>query len=190
MNVSYSNLLIHFQNSVVATQTTYSDDFSKYYMKITSPRDPSPYTGQTLGEDTLVPIPSNGIVKLQLIPSLRYNSKGEYIVRYYKKGNFNNHFREERWVVPLNHPLQTVSYEVQLSNNEVKLAYPVFEVLKIEPALPFVVQYDSLMWTQNQPAVGSLINITYQPAITLDNLVRLGDIRNDGNAMFRNYISY
>jgi hypothetical protein len=190
MNIPYSNILIVFQNSIVATQTTYSDDFSKYYMKITSPRDSSPYVGQTLGEDTLVPIPSNGVVKLQLIPSLRYKSKGEYIVKYYKKGNFNNHFREERWVVPPNHPLQTVSYEALPTNNEVKFSFPVFEVLKVEPALPFLVQYDSLIWTQNQPLVGSMVNITYQPAITLDSLVRLGDIRNDGNAMFRNLISY
>lgn len=190
MNISYSTILLIFQPGVVATQTTYSDDFSKYYMKITSPRDSSPYVSQTLGEDTLIPIPSNGIVKLQLIPSLRYRSKGEYIVRYYKKGNFNNHFREERWVVPANPPLQTVSYEVQLINNEVKLSYPIFEITKVEPELPYIVKYDSLVWIQNQPLVGSRVNITYQPAITLDSLIRLGDIRNDGNAMFKNNFSY
>lgn len=192
MNYSYTKILIKFEKAIVSQQTTYSQDFSKYYIKITSPTEPLPYpyATQTLGEDTIVPIPSDGLIKLQLLPSLHYKCKGEYIVKYYKKGNFINHFRQERWVVPASLSPQIASSQVQASNNTVKLAYPVFEIIKVEPELPYLVQLDSLVWTQNSPVVGSMINITYQPAVTLDTLIRLGDLNNNGKALFNNGLTY
>ena len=159
-------------------------------MKITSPKDPSPYVGNTLGDDYIVPIPASGIIKLQLIPSLRYKSKGEYIVRYYKRGNFTNHFREERWVVPAVLPLQTVSTEITGTTNSIQLSYPVFEVQKVDPVLPFIIEYDTVLFTQNLPIVGTRLNITYQPAVTLDTLIRLGEIRDNGYGTFNSFNAY
>lgn len=190
LNIPYSFVVIKFQPAVITSQPSYSDDFSKFYMKITSPKDPSPYTSQTLGEDTIIPIPSSGLIKLQLIPSLRYKSKGEYLVKYYKQGKHTTPFREERWVVPVNLPLQTATTQVTANNNIIQLNYPIFEVVKVEPELPYIVTYDSIQWTQNLPLIGSLINVVYQPAINLDTLISLGDIRNNSTSIVKTFNNY
>jgi len=177
MNISYTSVVIRFQSSIVTEQSATIPSMGNYYMKIQAPMHSIPAQGQALGEESIIPIPADGIVKLQLIPSFTYKEKGSYYVRYYKKGNFINHFREERWVVPYN-PVQqenVFEYNPTLINNTLQLSQPIYAITSVEPNLPYVVSYDSLIWTQAVPDTGSRVKITYQPGVTLDTLITLGN---------------
>lgn len=187
MNISRTCIAIKFQNAIISNQTTISPALSQYYIKITAPSIATQTYGQFLGEDTLIPIPVDGVLKLQLIPSFTYKEKGGYIVKYYKKGNYINHFRQERWVVPFNPALRNEQL-VSNSSSRILFSDPVYEIVKVEPNLPYTIEYDSITWTQAIPQPNQKILITYQPGVTLDTLLTLGSTNFSAHSIYNNFL--
>ena len=177
MNIPYTSIVIKFQPSIVTNQIARIPSMGNYYMKIQAPMHSIPALGQALGEESIIPIPADGLLKLQLIPSYTFREKGSYFVKYYKKGNYIDHFREERWVVPYNPIQQQISFEYNSSivNNVLQLQQPIYAVTSVEPNLPYTVSYDSLIWTQATPESGSRVKVIYQPGVNLDTLISLGN---------------
>jgi hypothetical protein len=144
-------------------------DFSDYWLKLKPPRSNRPGIYHYLQKDIHVNIPTDGLLKLQLIPSDIFHPIGRYEVEYYQKGN-SLPLTKQHWIVP-DKPLQA-TLTLLYTGNYLPLSYTVWNVSTVSPGDSFVYENNQLnvIGQTLQPNITNL-TINYQPALTLDQLI-------------------
>ena len=153
---------------------------SSYWMKITAPRSNRKGLQQHLPETLRVDIPAEGLLRMQLIPSNRYLPQGRYKVEYYRKG-CSVRIDAQDWIVPGTPPV--LNYSFPYSEYSSSLPYDVWSILQITPGDYWVADFNNLAWTGSTPLEpDALISVSYQPAVTLDQLIQHNPLDPNANA--------
>lgn len=167
--LTYSPIVIQFVPPVLVGTAVDTTDFSDYWLKITPPRSNRPGLNHYLKKDIHVNIPSNGLLKLQLIPSNIFQPIGRYVVEYYQKGN-TTPLTKQHWIVP-DRPL-AAKLTLLYTGSLLPLSYNVWSVSSVSPGDSFVYENNQLnVIGQTLQAGITNLTINYQPALTLDQLI-------------------
>jgi hypothetical protein len=144
-------------------------DYSKYFLKITPPVSNRPGVSYYLKEPFIVNIPADGLLSLELIPSDRFLPIGRYVVEYYRKGN-SVPLDKQNWIVPLKPLLSSTS--VLYQSGDITLPYNIWSIANVTPAQSFRYENNILTAFGEMLEAGiTLLNISFQPALTLDEII-------------------
>ena len=166
----YSPIILEFVEAVLSEEgKSYIHPNYQTRMEIISPFSKNMNTVQSLGgRKTKINIPSTGVVKLLLLPSNTYSPNGSYIVKYYH-GKSSTAYETQSWTVPSPPPVRT---EYLSGYNPSKtLSYPAYNVVSVSHPGEFNLVNNSIVWLTNPPEENQGYSVTYQPAITLDQLL-------------------
>ena len=166
--LTYAPIKIQFVPPVLITDSD-TIDYSDYFIKISPPRSNRPGINYALSEPTLVNIPTDGLLNLQLVPSDSFLPKGRYFVQYFKRGN-STPLDSQHWIVPVK-PIPS-SLSLLYTGQPLPLPYNVWSVSSVSFAESFVYENNSLVAT-GQLLLAGITNLTvnYQPALTLDQVI-------------------
>jgi hypothetical protein len=144
-------------------------DYSQYYLKIIPPVSNRPGVNYYLKESFTINIPADGLLSLELIPSDRFLPIGRYAVEYYRKGN-PVPLDKQNWIIPLKPFLSSTS--VLYESGDITLPYNIWSIAKVTPAQSFRYENNILTAFGEMLEAGiTLLNITFQPALTLDEII-------------------
>ena len=167
--LTYSPIIIQFVPPVLVGDEVDSTDFSDYWLKITPPRSNRPGLNHYLKKDIHINIPSDGLLKLQLIPSNIFHPIGRYEVEYYQKAN-STPLTKQHWIVP-DKPL-AATLSLLYTGDPLTLFHNVWNVNTVSPSDSFVYENNQLnVIGQTLQAGITNLTINYQPALTLDQLI-------------------
>ncbi len=138
-------------------------------IEIITPSKPRPGLVQIHGSIVRAVIPESGLLKLKLLPSATFGLQAHYTVNFYYGGLNAIVEQSQRWCVPACPSPITTNYMYQGLPNLID--EPLFEIISITHSVSFAVENNSIVWKQYPPAIGQPYSITYQPAVTLDQLV-------------------
>lgn len=165
--LTYSPIALELVSAYKLNEVTPTIDFTKYSLYIQPPRSSRPSIHHYLPQPFRIQFPSNGILKLQLVPSDIYLPIGRYQVSYYKE-DVSKPLDKQVWIVR-SRPLIS-SYSFLLNTNPYSLPLTFWDVLSVNSSSSFSYENNMLnVFSDN--LLNTIINITFQPALTVDQLV-------------------
>lgn len=148
-----------------------TDAKPKYYLRISPPRSSRRGPEQYVADSITVPIRTDNTFRYRLAPSTYYHPYGRYIVEYYRRG-CQIPIDTQEWVVPALPKLAL--YAFRYESDEEHLLFPmyVWRILSFNPTANFVNDFNRLAFVEaNRPPYGAALQMTYEPAATLDQLL-------------------
>ena len=146
--------------------------FGQYYLKVTPPNNIN-----AIQNEIVVDIPPSGQLRLELLPSINTIPFGRYRVDYYHKSDTRKPVQTQYWIIPYKKNFHTTRIVVPSPvTNPIpmppcfysiyNISYP-FEINWIEGWLSF--------WFEgnNTPSEGEKLEVTYESAYTLEEIVDL-----------------
>ena len=143
----------------------------KYHLKIKVPRSNRRGLFQFISDDIVVPLGPDGVFRYKLAPSNVYYPVTRYVVEYYRRRQSIPLERQE-WLVPplLKTRKMVINYEE--GKDEYVLPLNVWNVVATSPTAEYVSTYNRIIFISNLDfTTNTPITITYQPAITLDQVL-------------------
>lgn len=166
----YTPIILEFVEAVLSEEgKSYIHANYQSRMEITSPFSKNINTVQSLGgRKTRISIPFDGVVKLLLLPSSTYNPVGSYVVKYFH-GKSSTAYETQSWIVPPPPPVRTEYLSGTTSST--RLTYPAYNVVRVSHPGEFNLVNNSIVWLTNHPDATQGYSVTYQQAVTLDQLL-------------------
>lgn len=178
--VSYTPIVVQFVPSVLQGDGTPVFDTTTqrgfyYYLQISCPESNKLGTQATLPERLVIPIPQDGLIRLQLVPTTTLLPQGYYIVEYFKT-NSKKPILTQHWAVPELAPNAKDSYTFTYESSTKVLPLDVWEVLGVNSAGGSLgdtwrAEYNRLFWEPPEPLVGTPVTVVYKQALTLNDIV-------------------
>ncbi len=168
--LTYTPIVIQFLSPILNEDSSpYTDKQGKkrYALRISCPPSNRPGEWQYIPDSYYYEIPDDGLLRLQLVPSDRYLPIGRYVVEYFRIGK-KLPVLTQRWVVPKPPPIGTYSFSYELQPPI--LPVDVWKITSVSAGHEWVGLYNSLTWG-TPPALGEVVNVRYQRAVTLDKLI-------------------
>lgn len=178
--VSYSPIVIQFvppilyhDNTPVVKKDTQRGFY--YYLRISCPESNKIGTLATLPESYVIPIPQDGLVRLQLVPTTTLLPEAHYVVDYFRT-NSKKPLMTQHWAVPELTPTAKGSYSFNYESSTVNLPLDVWEVLSLSSADnnlwdTWRASYNNLFWDAPEPPLGTAFTVVYKQALTLKDIV-------------------
>ena len=171
-DLKYTPIVIQFVPPILTDDgSPYVDKEGKhrYSLRISTPVSNRPGEAQYIADSFVYPVPEDGLVRLQLIPSDRYLPIGRYTVQYYRIGHKQPLFTQ-RWIVPQAPPAGAYAFLYQAMPPI--LPIDVWKITNVSAGDEWVSNFNSLTWG-TPPALGEMVTVKYARAVTLDQLVDL-----------------
>lgn len=171
----YSPILIDFQPAVQSAEGNNLQPPSSIWLRIVPPSAPRRGAIQSFPEPIVVQVPSNGMLRLQLMCSNVFLEPGRYRVEYHRAAadstpSFRRHFHSEDWLVPP--VLDPISLRLVHSAAGDFVDVPVWAVLSTPfPAGEYKVVNSHILWLSGGPTVGEQYDIVIQPGLTRDRII-------------------
>lgn len=164
--LTYCPIVVELVSAYKINETVPTIDFTKYSLFIEPPRSSRPSVQHFVREPFHVEFPTNGVLKLELVPSDVYLPIGRYQVSYFKE-NISKPLDKQTWIVR-SRPMIS-SYSFLLNTNPYTLPFTFWDVLSVNGSSAFA--YESNMLNVfDQNLINTIINITFQPALTVDQI--------------------
>lgn len=163
----YCPIIIQFEPAVLDAQ---GDPLpgDRYRLKIKAPVSNRRGVRQSMKSEYFIEVPENGLVQLRLMPSDRYIPNGEYEVLYYVENQVNP-IDTQKWIVPAKPGAR--HYSFVWDGNPPALPVDLFSVTQMSPYYEFTYSYNEILWTAEPPPQNTEIEILYQPAASLQELL-------------------
>jgi hypothetical protein len=173
--VSYTPIVIQFVPSILnqdgspVVKQEIAQGFH-YSLRISCPESNYRGTLATMPESFVINIPEDGLVRLQLAPTTSLLPKSYYVVEYFRS-NSKKPMLTQHWAVPevMNQGL-TGTYSFEYQTSKVVLPLDCWQVTHLSLGDYWTAQYNSLVINE-PPAPGHPVTVTYQRAVTLEDLV-------------------
>jgi hypothetical protein len=137
---------------------------------ITPPLSRIHAAAQTLNIPVRVQVPTDGLLKLRLLPSKQYQPFGVYKVSIHKD-NARLPIEEMQWTIPD----PPVPKTIQISSSgtgEDFVNAAMYSIQGVSRSGDYTyVNGTTIKWLSNIPAAGEPYTVTYMPALTIDDLV-------------------
>ena len=173
----YTPIVINFKaamltgDDIPVETNTHKGERPKYFIKISYPRSTRKGVNQYISDSVVLPIPSDGIFRYKLTPSATYYPQARYTVQYFKYKQ-KIPLDTQEWLVP---PLpKTTKYVFNYQEDLQEYALPLnlWRVLNLSPAAEYVSNYNFItLLTNIDFNNGDPVTVTYEPAVTLDQLL-------------------
>lgn len=178
--VSYTPVVIQFVPSILLADGSpvNKKDTQRgfyYYLRISCPESNKLGTLATLPESFIVPIPEDGLIRLQLVPTTTLLPRGHYIVEYFRT-NSKKPLLTQNWAVPELSPNAKDSYSFTYETSTKVLPLDVWDVLNVQGAQAGLganwrALYNNLFWDAPEPLVGTSMTVVYKQALTLHDIL-------------------
>lgn len=157
----YTPIIIEFLSAIESPDFYVHPVYQTYAIKIDCLASSKFGTSQILPQHYVMQIPSTGIIKLKLIGSTVDIPKIRYRVKYYGDGDLLD---EQYWVIPSCPPL--TSYPFEVIDGVGVIPKNTWAIDSITPNVEYTVEEFNLYTDIDGEYV-----ITYQPGLTLDEIV-------------------
>lgn len=173
----YTPIIINFKSAMLSADdepvytNTYKGSKPQYFIKISYPRSNRKGNNQHIADSVVLPIPDDGIFRYKLAPSGTYYPQSRYIVQYFKHRN-KIPLDTQEWLVPALPKTTKYIFNYQEDLQEYALPLNFWRLVNLSPAAEYMVSYNYLTlltYADYQP--GQPITMTYEPAVTLDQLL-------------------
>lgn len=188
--VSYSPIVVQFVPSVLQGDGTpvipvESQRGFYYYLRISCPESNKLGTLATLPESITVPIPQDGLIRLQLVPTTTLLPRSYYIVEYFRT-NSKKPLLTQHWAVPELAPTAKDSYTFNYETSTKILPLDVWDVLEVQSTNSSLgnnwrALYNNIFWDPPEPMVGSSVTVVYKQALTLHDVLLPDTFSHDRN---------
>lgn len=160
----FTPLIIEFTNAVISDTALITAQYTEYKLAISTEATSKFGSSQALPQTYVVSVPSDGILKIKLLNSNGRPPKNRYRVKYYADANLID---EQLWTIP--QCPQTRTIPVTVTNGVGDVPTDVFDVISITPDIAYTVSQGEI-----SIATDGEYTITYQPALTLNEIVENG----------------
>lgn len=165
--LTYSPIVVELVSAYKLDEETPDIDFTKYSLYIEPPRSSRPSVQHFIRDPFRITFPSQGALKLELIPSDVYLPIGRYKVSYFKEG-YSKALDKQVWIVRSRPRIS--SYSFLLNTNPYALPFTFWDVLSVNDSASFSYE-NNMLNVLNENLLNTIINITFQPALTVDQLI-------------------
>lgn len=143
----------------------------RYHMKVSVPRSNRRGLQQHIPDAVVIPISADGIFRYQFAPTNTYYPFTRYVVEFYRYKN-SVPLDIQEWLVPPIPKSRTYTFSYEQGVLDYELPYPVWSVLTLSPTAEYVSNYNLLSFIAGVEFLdGQLLTVTYQPAVTLDQIL-------------------
>jgi hypothetical protein len=145
-----------------------------YYLRIKNPTTRLPGMEQVLPATSIVHIPSNGIVKMQLVPSEVFIPSSYYTVEICQGRNVHVPIETMTWTVPIVPSVTktTLIHDDNAGMDCILTQGAVFEILAIGHSGTWqLIDNQYIKWIDNPPDNGTQYEVIYRAAATLADLI-------------------
>jgi len=172
--LSYTPIAIQFVPSLLLSSGQPQDERA-INLIIHSPSSKCVGIQQTTKKVYTLTVPTNGTLVFSLASSGNYTPRGRYRVEFKYQGA-TEPFDEQFWIIPGSPKLRTVTIPTlgTLSGSMTLNDYPGGLVTSsLGSNLAYTLLGNQFNWTLASQAVNNSFSITYQPAVTLDQIIDL-----------------
>lgn len=173
----YTPIVINFKSAILndndepVDTNTFNGKKPEYFLKISFPRSTRKGSNQHIADSVVLPIPSDGIFRYKLAPSSTYFPQARYIVQYFKRRN-KIPLDTQEWLVPPIPKFTKFAFNYQEDLQEYVLPTNLWRVTNVSPAAEYVSNYNAItLLTNINFKDGEPVTVTYEPAVTLDQLL-------------------
>lgn len=171
--LSYTPIIINFVPPILNADGEALNKNESVRLAITTPTSYAYGVTQALKKKFSIGLPSSGLLRLKLLASDCYNPMGRYKVEYFLGGN-SIASDTQYWVVPSPPPLRNVIIAHADDSGTYTFTEKdyVFDVVNTSIAGgAYTYNYPQIVWSTGAPEAGFSYSVTYQPAVTLDQLI-------------------
>ena len=180
--ITYTPIIIKYVPAVIADPGLSSTESISNPLRLVihSPTSKLPGIEQSISKPISFNIPPNGLIKLKLLPSNLYIPVGKYTATIFEKGN-KAYLERSIWVVPQSPAILSTTITRGNSDLDNITNLNIFSISSIDyknidssisNTYTYELDGNSLVWGANRPPEGTRYTIMYQPAVTLNELIK------------------